>query len=347
MYCLISVVIDQWTAVYEDAQAHKRILLDAITAQGAEHPPAFRAAAGFLLVVDWDHQKVLGSLRLPKPTGFLLDQGKLRVCLWGHDEIATLSGATITARQKHRWFNHLHTLDATPRGLLVSSSGSDLLAEIDDQGEILWEFFFFEHGYGGKRFRLGQSFDRGQDYNRRYMPAALSTHPNSALLWDHNTVLATLFSTGELVRIDRPSGRIDVVLAGLRRPHALRRRTGGGLMLCDTEGGQVFLLDPSLQVEEKIAVPSPWIQDAVFEGERLFVVGNRRIALSPLASTADGAWGDNQVLELRDSTVYKRLHFSPDDRIYMVEPISREDAEKLAQGWTDAPVDTTRLRWEH
>ena len=346
MYCLVSVVIRQWSAVYEEAQAFKRQTLDASTAVGVARPPVFAAASGFLLVVDWDGERVLGGLELPKPTGFLLERGRLQVALWADDEIATLSGPKVVVRHRHRWFNHLHTLDRTPRGLLVTSSGTDLLAEIDDRGEIVWEFFLFEHGYGGKRYLLGQTFDRSLDYNRRYLPAALTTHPNSAILVDEHTVLATLFSTGELVRIDRRSGQVDVVLDGMKRPHSIRRRAEGGYMLCDTEGGAVVLLDHDLQREGRIAVPAPWIQDAVFAGERLLVAGNRRIVMSPLSQKTQEADGDNCVIELRGGAPRKKLNFGSDSRVYMVEPIAGEDAEALAHSWRGKTMDTTWLRWE-
>lgn len=346
MYCLVSVVIRQWTAVHEEAQAFKRQALHASTAVGVARPPVFTAASGFLLVVDWDAERVVGGLELPKPMGFLLDRGRLQVALWAEDEIATLSGPKIVVRHRHRWFNHLHTLERTPRGLLVTSSGTDLLAEIDERGEIVWEFFLFEHGYGGKRYRLGQTFDRSLDYNRRYLPAALTTHPNSAILVDEHTVLATLFSTGELVRIDRRSGQVDVVLDGMKRPHSIRRRAEGGYMLCDTEGGAVVLLDRDLRCEGRIPVPAPWIQDAVFAGERLFVAGNRRIVMGPLTQKAEEAGGDNCVIELRGGTPCKRLNFGSDSRVYMVEPIAGEDAESLAHSWRGKAMDTTWIRWE-
>ncbi|WP_437618255.1 hypothetical protein [Sorangium sp. So ce1151] len=346
MYCLISVVIRQWTAVYEEAQASKRRLVDVATSTELERSPVFNAASGFLLLVDWDGGRVLGGLELPKPTGFLLEGGKLQVALWDQDEIATLAGPEIVGRLRHRWFNHLHTLERTSRGLLVTSSGTDLVAEIDERGELVWEFFLFEHGYGGKRFRLGQSFERSHNYNRRYLPAALTTHPNSAILVDEHTVLATLFTTGELVRIDRRSGQVDVVLGGLRRPHAIRRRATGGYTLADTEGGAVVLLDRNLQREGQIPVSSPWIQDAVLAGERLLVAGNRRIVMNPLAPGPKEADGDNHVIELRGGEPRKRLNFGPDSRVYMVEPIAGADAEALAHSWRGSAMDTGWLRWE-
>lgn len=346
MYCLISVVIRQWTAVHEESHAQKRRMLQISAGHDLPRSPVFSAATGCLVVVDWEGERVLGGIELPKPTGFLVEDGKLHVALWEHDEIATLNGSQIVGRLKHPWFNHIHTLDRTPRGLLVSSSGTDLLAELDESGSLLWQCFLFENGYGGARFRFSQSFDRGRDYNRRYLPAALTTHPNSAILIDDDTVLATLFSTGELIRIDRRSARVDVLLRGLKRPHAIRRRAEGGYMLCDTEGGAVLLLDKDLGLADRITVSAPWIQDAVFAGDRLLVVGNRRIIASPLAAESAAADGDNYVIELHNGAPRKKLSFGTENRIYMVEPIAQADAEAIARSFGEGALDTSWLRWE-
>lgn len=346
MHCLISVVIRQWSAVHAEAQATKRDLLEMASGVDLPRPPVLRSASGFLLVVDWDEERVLGGFELPKPTGFLLEQGRLHVALWNDDQIATFSGQNLTARFQHRWFNHIHTLDRTSRGLLVTSSGTDLIAEIDEQGELVWEFFLFEHGYGGKRYRLGQSFDREGDYNRRYLPAALTTHPNSAILVDDHLVLATLFTPGELVRIDRRSGQVDVVLDGLHRPHSIRRRAAGGYMLCDTEGGAVVLLDRDLRLEARIPVSAPWVQDAVLAGERLLIVANRRILTSPLLPASEEAGIDNYVIEVGNGAPRKKLCLGADNRIYMIEPIAAADAEGLAHAWRGNTLDTPWLRWD-
>ncbi len=353
MHCLISVVLDSWSAIHREAQAHKRRVLAAASADGVERPPVFRAAKGALLLVDWDRERILAAVELGKPTGVLLDGERLWVALWDHDEVAAIERGRVVARLRHRWFNHIHTIDRGGAGLLLSSSGSDLLAEIDARGELRWSYFMFEHGYG-ERFRLGRSFDRARDYNGRYLPAALSSHPNSAILLDERTVLATLFSTGELVRIDRETGALTVVLDGLRRPHSIRRRPGG-LLLSDTEARRVLLLDERLRVEATIPVEVGWIQDAVLAGERLFVVGNRRIVTAPLADAEPGAEAEveadasNAVIELRDATPRKRLDFGPQRRIYMVEPVPERAVEGLAASLAQldaAPAQLDDLRWE-
>jgi len=346
VHCLISVVIRQWSAVHAEAQAVKRHHLDMSAGVDRPRPPVLSSANGFLLVVDWDGEQVLGGLELPKPTGFLLERGRLHVALWNDDEIATFAGQAVVSRYRHRWFNHIHTLDRTPRGLLVSSAGTDLVAEIDERGELVWAFFLFEHGYGGQRYRFGQSFDRAVDYNYRYLPAALTSHPNSAILVDEHVVLATLFSPGELVRVDRQSGQVDIVVSGLRRPHSIRRRGAGGYTLCDTEGGAVLLLDGDLRQEARIPVSAPWIQDAVLAGERLFVVANRRLAANPLRPASPEHGVDNYIVEMCDGAPNKRLCLGADNRIYMVEPIAAMDAEGLAHVWRGNALDTHWLRWE-
>jgi len=345
MHCLVSVVLRRWTAVYEEAQRLKRHVLQAATATGMPRPPEFQATRGFLVLVDWDGERIVGGLELGKPTGFLVEAGQLHVALWDEDAIVTLRGGEVTRRLQHPWLNHVHTIDRTPRGLLLSSSGTDLIVELDEHGELLWSCFMFEHGYGGGRHRLGSSFDRALDYNGRYLPAALTSHPNSALWLDEHTVLATLFSTGELVRIDRRTSRVEVVLAGLHRPHSLRRRPDGGYLVCDTEGGGVVLLDRELRQAGRIEVPAPWIQDAVLAGERLLAVGNRRIVTHALSGASEDDGGDNFVVELRDGRVHKRLGFGPEHRIYMVEPLARADAEALAAGFAGHALDVSALRW--
>jgi hypothetical protein len=345
MHCLISVVVDKWSAIFREHQALKRRIIDATDVTNLARPPVFQAARGCLLVVDWDRRQVLAGLELPKPTGFLLDGDLLHVALWDRDAVWTLRGGETASHRGHRWLNHPHSISRGEQGLLVASAGSDLLAEIDEAGELLWSFFLFEHGYGRPPYRLGARFDRAQNYNGRYLPAALSSHPNSALYDERGAVLATLFSTGELVRIDRGQSTVDVVLSGLRRPHAIRRRPGG-YMLCDTEAASIVLLDRQLHCEGRIPVQSPWVQDAVFADDRLLFVSDRKIIMSPMAEASADGGGDNCVVEQGASGPRQRLNFGSEHRIYMVEPISSPAAEALAHAWQPSGMDVSWLRWE-
>src|SRR5205814_1867065 len=148
-------------------------------------------------------------------------------------------------------------------------------------------------------------------------------HVNSAILVDDRTVLATVFRSNELIRIDRKTNRIESILSDLHKPHAIRRRPGG-FIVSDTEGKAVILLDSRMRKERVIPIPAPWIQDAVLTPDRLMVVSNRRTGTPDAPSDPDTVTG---ILELTlDGLVTKRLDLGDEHRVYMVEPISAAQA---------------------
>jgi len=103
MHCLISVVMRRWSAVFEEMQTYKRQLLEPAAALGITRPSELDATRGFLLVVDWDGERILGGLELDKPLGFLLEGDRLHVALWGNDGVTTLAGSEVVARIHHPW----------------------------------------------------------------------------------------------------------------------------------------------------------------------------------------------------------------------------------------------------
>jgi hypothetical protein len=343
MHVLISVVLDNWSANIEANRALKEQMAQRPEGSLVPRHEAFRRARGCLLVVDWDGRSVMAARPMPMPLGFAFHEGDLYVACWREDDIQVLRGDTVVRRTTHRWFNHPHTLDRTRRGWLVTSSGTDLIAEIDDEGQLLWEYFMFEHGYGGEKFPLGKVFDRSKSYNAQYLPSALCTHPNSAILEGDDTVLATLFASGELVRIDRRTGQCDVVLDGLKRPHSIRRREGG-YMLSDTEGGEAVLLDERLSRVGSIPIPAGWIQDTMFIGDRVFAVGNRRIIIDPSPADTD-AGSTNAVMEVKDGKARVQLDCGPEHRLYLVEPITEAQARGFAEAWRGEGFDTSFITW--
>ena len=348
MHYLISVIMNRWGEYASESQVLKRRIFEAPDPLGFGHPPIFEQVNGFLLVVDWDGELILGGKAFSKPFGFALRDGALYVVTWGGEDILVLRGKEVVGRIQHPWFNHLHSIDLTPRGLLVTSSGTDLLAEIDEHGRILWDFFLFEHGYDREPYRLARVFTRSRSYNHLYIPSNLNMHVNSAILVDEDTVLATVFRSNELVRIHRRTGAIEVVLRDLHHPHAIRRRDGGGYLFSDTEGGAVILLDHELRREGVIPIPTPWIQDAVLVGDRLMAIGNQKmVANAAQADLEANATTTAGVLELTlDGIVQKRLDLGSEHRLYMVEPIAREDALALADAWKSPAFDASFAQWE-
>ncbi|MGF7233733.1 MAG: hypothetical protein ACQSGP_02045 [Frankia sp.] len=345
MHCLISVIMNRWPEYDTATRVLKQKILQHPDPLSFDPPPVFHEASGFLLVVDWDGDQVLAGKKFPKPFGFALRDETLYVATWGGEDILAVRGNTVIGRFQHPWFNHLHSLDATPDGLLITSSGTDLIAEIDYKGRMLWDCFLFEHGYDRDPYPLAGLFDRTQNYNHRYIPSYLDMHVNSAIHVDDRTVLATVFRSNELVRIDRGTKRIESVLNDLHRPHAIRRRPGG-YIVSDTEGKAVVLLDSRMRKEHVIPVPAPWIQDAVLTAERLMVVSNQKMTGSPNDTSKTDPGTVTGIVELTlDGIPTKRLDLGDQHRIYMVEPITPTQAQTLASAWRENPINTAFAQW--
>lgn len=343
---MIGVLMNRWSEYAKATQALKAQIARDPNVLGHAHPAAFHAATGMLLIVDWDSERILAKKALPKPFGFAFsdDKSLLYVTSWATDDILILCGNDEIGRIRHPWLNAPHSVEVTSRGLLVTSSGTDLLVELDHEGRPLWEMPLFEHGYDHEPFRLGRLFDKTRSYRGMYIPSSFTVHVNSAILIDDHTVLATLFGPGELVRIDRRSGAVEVVLMGLRRPHAIRRRKGGGYLLSNTEGGEVILLDEKLRVVGSIPAPAQWIQDALVHEDRLLVVGNRRLTEGKHVKAAQAT---NRVLELdMQGQLQKALDLGPEHRLYMVEVLSEDVALAWADAWKSNTVDTHWMQWE-
>jgi hypothetical protein len=345
VHFLISVIMNRWPEYDTAARTLKQKILQHPDPLSFNPPPVFHDASGFLLVVDWDGERIMAGRQFPKPFGFALHDGMLYVATWGGEDILAVRGNTVVGRFQHPWFNHLHSIDATPEGLLVTSSGTDLIAEIDYTGRVFWDCFLFEHGYDRGPYPLADLFDRSRNYNHRYIPSYLDMHVNSAVRVDDRTVLATVFRSNELVRIDRRTRRIESVLNDLHRPHAIRRRPDG-YIVSDTEGEAVVLLDSRLRKEHVIPVPAPWIQDAVLTADRLMVVSNQKMTGSPDDAGGTGSATLTGIVEFTlDGLFTKRLDLGSQHRLYMVEPITPAQAQTLAGAWRKNKIDTARAQW--
>jgi len=343
MYCMASVIMTNWIEYDREYRTLKRRIFESSDPLSFPHSPLLKQASGYLMVIDWDGARILATKELPKPLGFALRDGVLYVATWGGEDVRGLRGNEVVSCFRHPWFNELHSVDPTPDGFLVTSSGTDLIAELDMKGRMIWDCFLFEHGCSRSDYRLAESFKRSENYNHRHLPSNLSLHVNSAILVDRDTVLATVFRSNELIRIDRRTGEVEAVLRGLSRPHSIRRRAHGGYLLSNTEAGEAILLDSELRREGTIPVPLPWIQDTLVIGDRVLAVGGPRMPSGPTDELDTNVGKPTGILELTlDGTLVRRLDPGPDHRLYMVEPIDRKVALTLADAWQDGGLTPTR-----
>ncbi|MEK7627865.1 MAG: hypothetical protein AAB421_00395 [Patescibacteria group bacterium] len=165
-------------------------------------------------------------------------------------------------------WNDLHTLRESPKGILVTSSGTDSITEISRDGkQILWLWWAGEHGYTTDSFGKKRTLDRQLDHRHfLYNTWLRTTHVNSAQPLSDGSVLASFFHQGILGCINRETGTVTTIVADLKRPHAARisdgkvsfADTGRGIAYLGTLKGDRFVTENSVQIETN------WLQDAQF-----------------------------------------------------------------------------------
>jgi hypothetical protein len=219
---------------------------------------------GRLVLLDWEDGRAIADLPLVGASGLDIRDGLVHACSWIDQSVHVLRGREEVAKLTHRWFNYLHSIEVTPAGTyLLASAGSDLIAELAADGQVPWSWFGSEHGFGTLPAGGPAFFDREADYRAmRRGTSEQAMHVTSALFMPDGSVLATLFHQGQLIQIERPSGRATVRADGFSRPHGVHR-SDGGFLLSDTLGHRIVFLDDHLKVVSEIPCGSQWLQDAI------------------------------------------------------------------------------------
>ena len=165
-------------------------------------------------------------------------------------------------------FNVLHSISRTRNGYLVASTGVDALAEFDEQGDLLWDWWAHEHGFDMTPMGVPRFLDKTEDQRGiKYGTLDQSTHVNSAAELPDGRILATLFHQGMVVMIDRESGDWQPVLEGLNHPHAVRVLDDQHFTRADTGTGRallVSLVNQRGRIVMEVKVETNWLQDAQY-----------------------------------------------------------------------------------
>ncbi len=289
--------------------------------------------AGHMVIFDWETGEVVWKSEwnpvIVVPAGYCFADGVLYI---NDSESAALfqvdihkEFGKITRRLSHPYFNDLHSLERTKRGLLVTCSGTDAILEIGLDGELLYEWWATEHGYvttpSGQPRESGRGLDhRAMFYHTRFH----STHVNSATLRDEEErfILALLFHQGMLVEIDRAlpaeQQKPRMVLDKLVRPHALER-TPLGWLFCNSLGKELVLLDFDLQVSRRIPCEGKWIQDCTMLSNGNIVVGDV---------------DEHRIVELEGPNwkVARTIEYDPEWRLAELNEIPAVYAESVPRG---------------
>jgi hypothetical protein len=242
--------------------------------------PAFtneRGDCGLFAVFDWSSGEVVwqqswGSMLLT-PFGFCFADGAMYlVDEWGCAvflvDIFGHPGALLR-RISHPYLSDVHSVYRSSRGLLITSSGTDAIIELDLEGNLLYEWWAAEHGYARSESGDIRTSGRGLEHrDKLYHSRYQTTHVNDALFRDPHEryLLALLQKQGQIIEIDRarPDAEQDpkVLVEGLVHPHGLRR-TPYGWMVTSTESNEVLMLDDAFRFVDRIYYKSRWIHDAL------------------------------------------------------------------------------------
>lgn len=345
MYFFLSVPMENFKDIMTTIKSLKENGIKASINRPSVFIPneVFQKSGGFVVLVDWKNQQILGVKKFPSPMAVLLDGDRLMLGLWRRQAIVVLERNKEVKTISHRWFNHVHTIDPTPWGTyLITSSGCDLIAEINLNGDVTWTWWAFEHGYDKLPTGEPRIFNKEEDYREVELATDnRSTHVNSALLLDDNTLLATLFHQGQLVKIRRDTGDVEVLFEGLDHPHCIRRRRKG-FLLSDTRHGRIVLFDKDLKFEKEISYGASWIQDS-FEASdgSLFSIADCDIFSENLAES-------NSVVQLDAETgrIVRRLNAGDQPRLYQFKEATPEQADRWQKIWQEEPFDLPAWTWE-
>jgi hypothetical protein len=228
----------------------------------------------------------------------------------------------LLRRVTHPALNDTHFVAPTRRGVLIASTGTDMVIELDEAGRSLYEWWAGDYGFtttigGAERLPERDAEHRDQYYHTRYQ----TTHLNAAQYRDaaETRLLVLLWHQGALVEIDttRPRGQQfpEVVLDGLVHPHTLRPLQDGGWMFANSQGAELVVLDRDLRVARRIPSISDWIQDAMPLDEGRWLVADV----------------NNSRLVIHDDvgTVLQAISYDAGWRVYGLAPVPQAVAGSL------------------
>lgn len=232
-------------------------------------------------------ERVLSNLN--EPRGIDFHKGKIAIS--SENKVYVLSD-TIHIIQND-WFSYIHTVEFSPfkeENLLISSSGYDCIFEYNWKQNICeWEWFAWENGMcQGKdlqtntplyltrdeeQFKLwdkeGKNALLVDDPLTQVLPTAKrSAFINSVSYHQSNegVLLATLFHQGSVAHINQNTGKIAVVMDGLRNPHG-GWQSANILMATSTASGEVRLNDDTFIFQNLANKPAElaemeWLQNS-------------------------------------------------------------------------------------
>jgi WD40 repeat protein len=232
-----------------------------------------------LIDLNLDNDKdpeVLAELNIMNPIGIYYYPKTEELLVGTSFAIYAVKRGGVVRRLDNNFFNSIHSIKSSPRGIYVVCTSVDTIVEIDPENpsENLWEWIAPENGLDTSPKGEHVVIDRENNYQKSGAIGSShhATHVNGVQHVDDNHVLATLFHQDQLVLINKETGKYEVVFEDLVNPHGIHK-IKKGYLVSDTRGNRAIRLDNTYKVVDIIEGDFDWVQDAI-EMEEYVVVAN-------------------------------------------------------------------------
>jgi hypothetical protein len=222
---------------------------------------------GKVVVLHWESKTIIWEYDIETPMGLDIAKDHLYVSLGASGEIIYFDPyGAIKSRITHPKLCWPHGIALTSQGFLIACSGLDLVIELSEQGTVLFEWWAIDSGYDQTPLGTRRVIDRHADHRLlRYPTLRQTTHVNSVLLYNQDTIWATLFHQGQLISIDRNTKQVHVLKKNLHHPHSIHRFGPDRFIITESSMNRALVLDRDLNDICYVAVDDncQWVQEAV------------------------------------------------------------------------------------
>ncbi len=265
---------------------------------------------GKVIILDWPKMEVLWEMDIDGAGGFSIQDNLLTV---NNMRLNFVSQIDMQIKKEanrihHSFFNCLHSLEKTDKGYLISSSGTDLIIEIDKNGKTLFEWWATDQGYQTLPSGDTRIIKKDLPHDRYIYPTLCqTTHVNSATQ-KGDLILATLFHQGELIEINKKTLQKKTLLTGLSCPHGVKKYDESFWTISDTKKNRVLLLDENFKIKDEIVAGFDWVQDHCHTHNKTLLIADAN---------------HHRVVEfcLATKSIVNEFKFSDEWRIYQVSVI--------------------------
>lgn len=220
------------------------------------------------------------DLNIPYGAYFHEELGELLVCC--SMNIVGIKNGEIVRIINNNLFNNLHSIEPSKNGLLITSTGTDSIIEIDPQQPEIpkWEWIATEHGFSKTPLGLTRLIDKSVNYQKEgnISTKKHTTHLNSAIEYDEDHILATLFHQDKLIKINRKTKNFEVIFEDLVNPHGIHKHQDG-YIISDTRGNRAIIMDKHFNVTRVLENGYDWVQDSIEFAENTLVANDNKAVI--------------------------------------------------------------------